>query len=470
MLALALAFVAFRPAPTQGPFARDFEAYYAAGATWNAGGDPYSRAVWQVERTIDGVDPARDELLPYVGPAAALPLFGALAHLPHAVAVRVWTALLAGALAAVVLAAFALTGVPRRDGILGALVFAIAASPTISDIALGQIALLAAAGIACALVAYAQRTNGATFAGGALATLLAGAQPNVALALIARVRDARAAVPAALGAAAFGALTLAAGGGPGGFAAYLQRLGAHARAERFAAIQHTPAAIAYALGAPVQFATVLGVLVALAAIAVTVVVTVRARLDAQDGTLLALAALPLAIPFFHEHDFIIELIPLLVLALCARGSARVFAGVASILVFVDWFGLAQREGAQVQIIAFGFAVACAFVSLGTAPRILRRDLVPLATLLVLAAIAVPFAQRAPAPVWPDALPDGYRAPTQADASAVWADEQRVAGLDAAVPTWGALRALPLVGCVLIGVAVVLRGRRRSNAESAVAPR
>jgi hypothetical protein len=214
---------------------------------------------------------------------------------------------------------------------------------------------------------------------------------------------------------------------------------------------------------------VLGVLVALVAIAVTVVVTVRARLDAQDGTLLALAALPLAIPFFHEHDFIIELIPLLVLALCARGTARVLAGVASILVFVDWFGLAQREGAQVQIIAFGFAVACAFVSLGTGPRILRRELVPLATLLVLAAIAIPFAQRAPAPVWPDALPEAYRAPAQADASAVWADEQRVAGLDAAVPTWGALRALPLAGCIFIGVAVVLRGRRRSNAESAATP-
>lgn len=429
------------------------------------GGDPYSRAVWRVERTIPGVDPARDELLPYVGPAAALPLFGGLARLPHAVAVRVWTALLAGALSAVVLAAFALAGVAWRKGIPGALVFAVAASPTISDIALGQIALLAAAGIAWGLVAYAQRTPGATFAGGGLATLVAGAQPNVALALIARVRDPRAAVAAALGAAAFGALTLAAGGGPRGFAAYLQRLGAHARAERFAAIQHTPAAIAYALGAPAQFAIVLGVLVALAAIAVTIVVTVRARLDAQDGTLLALAALPLAIPFFHEHDFIIELIPLLVLALSARGGARLFAGVASVFVFVDWFGLAQREGAQVQIIAFGFAVACAFLSLGAGPRILRHELVPLATLLVLAAIAVPFAQRAPAPVWPDALPDGYRAPAQADASAVWADEQRVAGLDAAVPTWAALRAIPLAGCMFIGVAVVLRGRRKRIGRS-----
>ncbi|MEO7040433.1 MAG: hypothetical protein ABI186_10430, partial [Candidatus Elarobacter sp.] len=296
---------------------------------------------------------------------------------------------------------------------------------------------------------------------------LAAAQPNLALALIARVRDRRALQIAALGAAGFAALTLAAGGGPHGFAAYLQRLSAHARAERFAAIQHTPAAIAYAFGAPAQVALAVGIIVALATVALIVIVTVQARLDAQNGTLLALAALPLAIPFFHEHDFVIELIPLLVLALRADGIARTLAGVASMLVLIDWFGLAQRDAAQLQIIAFGIALACAFVALGPVARIARRELAPLATLLVLAAIAIPFAQRFPAPVWPDALPSGYRAPAQADASAVWADEQRVAGLDAAVPAWGALRALPLAGCILTGVAVVRRGRR-SPAQRAAA--
>ena len=42
-VALVLGFTVFRPAPTPGPYARDFEAYYAAGAVWDAGGDPWSR-------------------------------------------------------------------------------------------------------------------------------------------------------------------------------------------------------------------------------------------------------------------------------------------------------------------------------------------------------------------------------------------------------------------------------------------
>ena len=184
-MALGLAFTLFRPPATQGPFGRDFEAYYAAGATWNAGGDAWSRAVWSTERAIAGVDAERDELLPYVGPAAALPLFGALARLPYAVAVRAWTVFLVAALVALALAALALVRERGATAFTAAALLAIASGPGISDIALGQAALLSAAGIACALAAYERRAIGA----GAVATLLAGVQPNLAFTLVARMRD-----------------------------------------------------------------------------------------------------------------------------------------------------------------------------------------------------------------------------------------------------------------------------------------
>jgi Glycosyltransferase family 87 len=463
----------FRPPPTAGPFARDFEAYYAAGATWDAGGDPWSRAVWNAERTIAGVDASRDELLPYVGPAAALPLFGALARLPQPVAVRVWTGLIGAALGALILAALALARTRRVVVLFGAFAFALASGPATSDIALGQAALITAAAIACALVAFerlarasrgvADRAFAAAFAGGAFATLLAGLQPNLAVVLVARMRERTVLACAAAGAAAFAVLTLAAGGGVPGFLAYLQRLRDHGRAEQFVTIQHTPAAIAWAFGAPAALATAAGTVVALAAIAVAIVATVRVRLDALHGTLLAIALLPLAVPFFHEHDFVLELVPLLVLAVRARGKTRVLTGVAAVLIGVDWLGLAQRPPATAQIVAFGLAVACAFAVLGAGARLTRADLVPVAAALALACIASAPARAHPAPTWPDALPAGYHAPANADASAVWSGEQHAAGLDARDPVWGALRTLPLAGCILLGAAVVLAGRRAQDA-------
>jgi len=446
-----------RPPPTQGPFARDFEAYYAAGATWNAGGDPWSRAVWTTERAIGGVDASRDELLPYVGPAAALPLFGALARLPYLTAMRVWTALLAAALLALVLASLALGRARGTGAIAGGVLLGIASGPTTSALALGQVALLSAAGIACALVAYERRA----VAAGTVATLLAALQPNLVLALIARMRDRVALICASAAAVAFAAVTLAAGGGAHGFLGYLQHLREHADAERFVTIQHTPGAIAWAFGASPQAALALATACSVVVIAAVAIATVRGRLDARDGTLLALAAAPLAIPFFHEHDFVVELVPLIVLAVRTRGTARAWAGVAAALICVDWLGIAQRPAAAAQIVALGFAVACAFVALGKGDRTTRADVATFVAVIALACAAIPLGRAFPAPIWPDALPAGYRAPAGADASAVWAGEQRAAGLAVRQPAWGALRALPLAGCILLGITIV-RARRRTD--------
>jgi hypothetical protein len=340
-------------------------------------------------------------------------------------------------------------------------VLAAASGPTTSALALGQVALLSAAGIACALVAYARSALA-----GALATLIAGLQPNLALVLIARMRDRIALASAAGGAAAFAVLTLAAGGGVHGVAAYAGRLREHASAERFVAIQHTPAAIAWALGAPAALASAAGTAVALLAIVTVVVVIVRARLGARDGALLALAAAPLAIPFFHEHDFVLVLVPLLVLAVRAQGVTRAWTGAGLALVGVDWFGLAQRPAAAAEILATGFAVACAFAVLGKGARATRADLAPFAALAVIACAAVPLARAFPAPVWPDALPAAFHAAAGADASTVWAGEQRAAGLAARQPAWGALRALPLAGCIVLGVTIIRTRRKADRSEAA----
>ena len=367
---------------------------------------------------------------------------------------RIWTVLLLAALAALVLCALALTRARSVPALCGAALFAFASGPGTSDLALGQVALVSAAGIAGALFAYERRA----LAGGALATLLAGLQPNLALALMARMRDRTALLAAALGAIAFAALTLAAGGGVHGFLEYLHRLREHGHAEALVTIQHTPAAIAFAFGASSGAATGIGIACALAAVAAVVAGTLRARLGARDGTLLALAALPLAVPFFHEHDFVVELIPLIVLAVVTTGRTRAWTGVAAALICVNWLDLAQRPAAAAQIVALALALSCAFAALGPGARTTRADLAPFVAALALACVMVPLARAFPAPVWPDALPSGYRAPLAADASAVWAAEQHAAGLDARQPVWGLLRTLPLAGCIMLG-AVLLKVRR-----------
>ena len=85
----------------------------AAGATWNSGQDPYGRAIWNAERTVPGVTPAHDEVLPFVGPPPTLLVWSAFARFPYAEAAAVWTALLAVALLA--LAASASSARTRRS-------------------------------------------------------------------------------------------------------------------------------------------------------------------------------------------------------------------------------------------------------------------------------------------------------------------------------------------------------------------
>jgi hypothetical protein len=458
-LALVLGFTVFRPPATPGPLERDFEAYYAAGVTVNAGGDPYSRAIWDAEKRVPGVPATRDELLPFVGPAAALPFWSLVARLPYRTALAVWTALLVAALLGVLAAALRVASAPRDSWLYaGTAILAIGSGPVIGALALGQAAIIAAAGVAGAVVAYRARAAAAAFG----ATLLAALQPNLALALGARMRSGWDFAVAASAAGAFIVLTLTAGGGVAGLLTYLHRLAAHGAAERHITIQHTPEAIAYSLGLPLHAAAILGTAVAVAAAGAAIALIVRERLDPTDATLVVCALLPLAIPFVHEHDLVLELLPVLILALRARGRARALASVAAVLALVDWFGFAQRHGAGGQIVCLGAAVALGFAGLNRqkAPRDAAPDLYGLVALAGLAALALPLGLANPAPTWPDALPPAFHADPAADASAVWAAEGRAAGLTARQAAWGALRSIPLAGCCVLAAALVSDARRR----------
>lgn len=388
-------------------------------------------------------------MLPYVGPAAALPFFGALARLPWWIAVRVWSGLLAGSLGTIVVCALLLAGERRVRAMLAAFALALVSGPAVSALTLGQTALLAAAALAVALACFAARRFGAAVP----AVFLAGLQPNLALALIARVGSRRAFAACAVAAFGFGAVTLAAGGGIAGLRAYTAHLAEHGAAERWIVIQHTPAAIAWGFGASPALASIVGGAIALVVCALLLIAVVR--LPANDAALCGLALLPLAIPFFHEHDFVIALIPVIVVASRATGRARVLAGVAAPLVLVDWLGLAQRPPAQTEIALFAFAVACAFAALGRG-GIRRSDAVPFAVVAATLLVALPLASGHIAPTWPDALPAHFHVAPQASIAQTWAAEQRAAGLEMREPAWAALRALPLAGSVLLAAALAVR--------------
>lgn len=453
----ALALTVVRPPPTPGPFARDFEAYYAAGATWNAGGDPWSRDVWRVERTIPGVDASRDELLPFVGPPAAIPLWSLLARLPFTAARVVWLTMLALAFAVLVLAATALAGRAASPfhAALAALLVALS-GPGISALLLGQVALLAAAGLAVAFAASGARAGAGAF--------VAALQPNLALPLVVRLLDRRAAVALVVAGVAFGAITLLIAHGTGGVGAYAKRLGAHGEYERFIAIQYTVAAVVAGVGLPRAAAQLAGAAATFGAV-VTVALAALRRNGACALGWLAVAVLPLAEPFFHEHDFVIEALPAIGLAAAGDPRVRLVAGVGTVAAFVDWFGLAQRPPALTQIAVLAVAVGCTYAVLAYRQGdALVTTLAPVAAAVVLVAVCVPLAATHPAPTWPDQLGD-YHAPAAADVSAVWGAEQRRSGLEQIDPVWAFLRAIPLAGCVLLAY-----GALRVSAAAREAPR
>lgn len=445
LAALAIGFW-IAPAYRAGP-PRDFEAYYAAGKTWLAGGDPYSRDVWQYERRVPGVDARRDELLPFVGPPYALPVLATFSLLPFAWATYVWRVLLGLCFATLVLASMKLSGrdTGRRE-LLTALAAGAAFGPLSAALALGQLAAVSCAALAAALVAYEARSQVGLF-GGALAAAL---QPNLALPLTALVRErgARLALAAAL--FTLGVLLLLTAGGANGAGQYFAALEAHARAEHFLAIQTTPAAVVRAFGFSPAIAERFAGSLAAFVLGVLALQIASARYDAVSGAGLACAALPLALPFAHEHDLTIALLPAL---LCVRrlyGVVWLSAALGTVLVATNWLLLAQVRGSTASAVALALCIAFALAALAPG-RLAPLHFVPFALVALILPIGA-LAAHHPLGVWPEQLPAGFRAAASLSSAEVWRLEQVRSGIATLDPVWGVLRLLSLAGCALLWIA------------------
>ncbi len=443
---IAVAVFAVRPAQTPGPFLRDFEAYWSAGSAWNAGGDPYDRAIWSIERSVPNVDSSHDEMLPFVGPPATLIFWSLLARLPYVLAARLWVALLA--VAALALAAIAVRAANSRfwsSAFPAAIALAVAFGPVTSALALGQVALIAS----LAAVAVAMPLSVPWRAAAAFVALF---QPNAAFGLVSQLGRNRATIAMILGMAA----TYAAGVAFLGWqwpVLYLRRLLPHDNAEHLSAIQFTPGAIAHGAGMAAPAAT--AVAIATAIVAVAAIVAMWRRIADPIARFAAIAPLaPFASSFFHEHDLVVAYLAAGWCAVRTRGNVRAVALAATLLVAIDWLGLAQRPTGILQSALLATAAVCAFGALGEEggwPQIATASSV-LAIVFVLAAW---LSSGHPVPVWPDAL-GAFRAAADAPIAAVWRDEQARTGLLGVNPVWAFLRALSLSGCALLSLSVYLQ--------------
>lgn len=444
-VAIAIALLTARPLPTPGPFLRDFEAYWSAGSTWNVRADPYSKAIWEAERTVPGVDAHRNELLPFINPPPALLLWSLFARLPYQTAATLWLVILAGALLGLTITVLRASGAARSAFVLcAALALAIAFGPITSDLALGQLALPAFLG-ATLLVVLADRSIAMATGASALAFVA----PNVALGITSQLERPRAALAIAAAAAATYALGVVAAGWNWPVA-YARAAAAHGAAERFVTIQLAPAAIAYGFGATPRNAQLIAAGAAILAVAAALLLALRVR-EAFARFAAWSALVPFVAIFLHEHDLLIAYPAALWCALRTRATARSLALAGALLVSIDWLGLAQRPTGIAQSALLAIAALAAFVALGDAAeaRIAWRMALPIAVLFTAAAL---LSAHHPAPVWPDSLRD-FHASSNASIAEVWLAEQRAGGLLAVAPLWAFLRGLPLLGCALLAYAI-----------------
>ncbi len=444
-VSIAVAVLSARPRSTPGPFLRDFEAYWAAGSAWNAHADPYTGRIWTAERGVAGVDARRNEVLPFVGPPATLLAWTLFARLPYATAAALWFAVLATSLLALVAAMMPGSETPVGSfSFLALLALALAFGPVTSDLALGQLALPAFVGATLVVLIAARSLAGAT-----AAAWLALAQPNASLGLLSQLGRNRATFALAWGAL----LAYALGAVAAGWAwpvEYARILAAHGAAEQFAAIQISPASIAYGFGAAPLTACFAGVAIALLAIAAAAAIALGVRDNfARFAAFSALA--PFAAGFVHEHDLVTAYAAAAWCALRTHATARIIALAGTLLVCVDWLGLAQRPTGIVQSALLALGALCAFVALGDdADRGVSLAVAP--GFFALFAAAVWMATLNPVPVWPDAL-GVFHTSSGAPIASIWSAEQRASGLLAAVPAWALLRSFSLLGCALLAYAI-----------------
>jgi hypothetical protein len=314
-------------------------------------------------------------------------------------------------------------------------VFALGFGPLTSAFALGQLALIAYTCTAASIL-------------WAPVSVLAWMQPNVALPVIAFIRDRKRAAFFAAGALVFAA-TCVWVAGLSGIPHYVLLLRAHEAAERFSAIQFTPASIAYGAGLSPALSDLVGTICTMAAVLAWILIMVRQH-DAIARFCGTCMLLPFAVPFFHEHDFIVGFVPAVYLTKVCRPALWPLAAAGALLCATDWLGLAQRPDGEVQTLLLIAAAATALFLLRDDLR-LTAALWPIAVILLIAAVA-PIGGAHMLPVWPDAMTSLPSRVAQENIAAIWHAEQAAAGLFVRDGAWSGLRALTLLGCaILIGL-------------------
>jgi hypothetical protein len=458
-LAVIAALTIARPHRASGPSLRDFEAYYSAGATWMRGGDPYSTAIWQTERTLPGVNANRYEFLPFVGPPATLPFWAAFARLPYPTAAMVWRAVLWLSIVLMVCIALGLGGFPRSPFNILALALAAFGFGAITNaFALGQIALPVAAAVA---IAYAATR----FGGKVLAAAAAFAQPNLALALAGEFRRKNTALALIAGVALFA--LLCAGVSVNGVFAYALVLLAHGAAEQFSAIQLTPAAVAYGFGASAGTAIAIGGVAAVA----TLLFWLRAMVTFDDRLtlfIISCALVPFGSAFFHQHDLVITFVPAVALLLRAPASTLPLVMAAALLCATNWVGLAQNPGATIQTLLLTISFALALLALrgDFGFRALAAPII----ISVLIAAAGSFARNHVMPVWPEAMTPASPHVAGLGAAGIWHAEQLATGLFARDAFWSVLRLASLAGCSLLAYAAWISSKYLADSRTSAAVR
>jgi hypothetical protein len=451
-------FCIWRPYSVPGPMMRDFEAYYAAGATWAAGGDPYSTQIWNVEKTIPGVDAGRLEVLPFLGPPISLPLWAFFARFPFDVATKLWGVLLALAVIVIFAGSFALAG-RRMRWSDAPIVVALAAafSPLSNGFSLGQTAPVATAAMIAAL--WLLRSGRWPWSGiGSFAALFL--KPNVSLALVGMLRSRSGFLSVATASIAFAAGNILLGGGPAGIIRYLQALHAHTLAERWSFIQMTAGSIAFGFGLSGPAAATCGMLVAAAAVGTLGVVVYRTRARELEATALACTAIPFVSPFLHVHDLIILFLPAMLCIHRARGRAWAAGAIGTVLIATDWVAMTQGKIGATYDFLVALVIAIEIIALSPAVRAPLRFMP-----LVVALLIVPMWFLAPTKgiaLWPDGLPHSFTVALNQPIAAVWASEQVAAGLERVDPFGAFARLFSLGGCALVWGALAVTLSKRGE--------
>ncbi len=426
---VATALLALHPAGEPGVALRDFEAYYSAGLTWLAHGDPYSLAIWNAQSQIPGVVASRHEVLPFVGLPSTLPFWALFSQMPYQTATLVWILLLLGALITIVIASATLLRLSAIDATLTAIA-ALSFVPITSDFGLGQAALPAYAFAVFALTTPPLLAS--------VAVALSALQPNVALGLGVLLESPRSTLALISGAIiVYVAGTVA--DGPMWPLHYVSIVTAHAQAERFATIQYTPAAVLYGFGLSQPIAQAGSWLIALLALIVAIAGVVRVRDTAQRFAILC-CAIPFVTGFFHEHDFVALFVPALFALAYARNSA--LSAFATVLVGVNWLDFAQQPQAAPQDITLAAGLFLAAV--GFAPKF--HHLASAAASIAVVALGVWIGHMHPLPIWPNDMQGAAAGATIAE---VWKNEQLQTGLLFPYAAAAMLRCFALLGSALL---------------------